>query len=110
METDLKGLQIDRAQRRTPEPSRWSTRWIIVGVSLFALLGIARLLYGYLTSATEVQTVRVQAQSSGAGSDPIALNATGYIVAHHEIEVASKVVGRVAWIGVEKGDHVERGQ
>ena len=29
---------------------------------------------------------------------------------HHKIEVASKVVGRVAWIGVEKGDKVRRGQ
>jgi HlyD family secretion protein len=40
----------------------------------------------------------------------VVLNATGYIVAHHEIEVASKVVGRVAWIGVEKGDPVKEGQ
>jgi HlyD family secretion protein len=31
-------------------------------------------------------------------------------VAAHRIEVASKVVGRVAWIGVEKGDKVKAGQ
>jgi HlyD family secretion protein len=29
------------------------------------------------------------------------LNATGYVVAAHKIEVASKVVERIAWIGVE---------
>ena len=38
------------------------------------------------------------------------LNATGYIVAAHKIEVAAKVVGKVNWIGVEKGDHVKEGQ
>jgi HlyD family secretion protein len=38
------------------------------------------------------------------------LTASGYIVAHHKINVNSKVTGRVAWIGVEKGDHVKEGQ
>ena len=38
------------------------------------------------------------------------LSATGYIVAHHKIEANSKVTGRVAWIGVEKGDKVKEGQ
>jgi RND family efflux transporter MFP subunit len=31
-------------------------------------------------------------------------------VAHHKINVNSKVTGRVAWIGVEKGDKVTEGQ
>jgi HlyD family secretion protein len=38
------------------------------------------------------------------------LNATGYIVAAHKIELASKVMGKVAWIGVEKGDRVKQGR
>jgi HlyD family secretion protein len=38
------------------------------------------------------------------------LSATGYIVAHHTINVNSKVTGRLAWIGVEKGDKVKQGQ
>ena len=38
------------------------------------------------------------------------LAATGYIVAHHTINVNSKVTGRLAWIGVEKGDKVKEGQ
>src|ERR1043166_1862741 len=43
-------------------------------------------------------------------SDPdVALNATGYIVAAHKIQVAAKVVGKVKWIGVEKGDRVREG-
>ena len=38
------------------------------------------------------------------------MSATGYIIAAHKIEVASKVNGRVAWIGVDKGDKVKAGQ
>ncbi len=38
------------------------------------------------------------------------LNATGYVVAAHKIQVASKVVGKVAWIGVDKGDRVREGE
>ena len=40
----------------------------------------------------------------------VVLNATGYIVAAHKIEVASKVVGKVTWIGVDKGDRVRENQ
>jgi HlyD family secretion protein len=53
--------------------------------------------------------VRVSsAQISGEGET--ILNATGYIVAAHKTELAAKVSGRVAWIGVEKGDRVKQGQ
>ena len=38
------------------------------------------------------------------------LSASGYVVAHHKIAVGAKVMGRVAWIGVEKGDRVQEGQ
>ena len=38
------------------------------------------------------------------------LSASGYVVAHHKIAVGAKVMGRVAWIGVEKGDLVQEGQ
>ena len=114
MEADLKSLKIDRGREGSSEPSKWAVRWIIGGVALFLLLGVSRVAYRALNSATEVDTLRLKAESSGAGGtagDPgVVLNATGYIVAHHEIEVASKVVGRVAWIGVEKGDRVTAGQ
>ena len=113
METDLKSLQIDRTEKRESKSSKWSTRWIIGGVAFFLLVGTARLAYNKLSAATEVETVRVQTASTGTGmaaGGGVVLNATGYIVAHHEIQVASKVVGRVQWIGVEKGDRVKAGQ
>jgi multidrug resistance efflux pump len=76
------------------------------------VLGIARFAYTRLNAATPVEIVRVKALESSSGSTPdaVVLNATGYIVAHHQIEVAAKVIGRVLWIGVEKGDMVKQGQ
>ncbi len=110
MDAELKSLQIDRNKKSAPEPSRWAVRWIIGGVLLFVLLGAARFGYDRLNATTEVAVVRVQAESSAAAGPGVILNATGYIVAAHRIEVASKVVGKVLWIGIEKGDKVKAGQ
>jgi HlyD family secretion protein len=82
-------------------------------VLVFLLLGAGRFAYNKLNAATEVEITRVRAASMGGpGEDgrQVILNATGYIIAAHKIEVAAKVVGKVAWIGVDKGDHVKQGQ
>jgi HlyD family secretion protein len=110
MPTDLHDLKIDRNRKRPPAASKWATRWIIAGVSLLVLLGLGRVVYNTLASTPTVETVRVSAPSTAGDAGGVVLNATGYIVAHHEIEVASKVVGKVDWIGVEKGDRVRKGQ
>jgi HlyD family secretion protein len=111
MDADLKSLQIERKHRDKGEQPKWATRWIVAGVALFLLLGLGRFLYSRINAATEVSVVRVSA-SGGPGDNgrTTILNATGYIVAAHKIEVASKVIGRVAWIGVDKGDKVKEGQ
>ncbi len=110
METELKSLRIDRTQRAA-SPGKWASRWIIGGICLFVVLGIARFGYSKLNAATEVDAVRVRTADPGSASAAdVILNATGYIVAHHKIEVAAKVIGRVEWIGVEKGDRVKQGQ
>jgi len=112
MDEELKSLKIDRG--RTTKKSSWTTKWIIAGVTLFVLLGAGRVVYKALNTPRELATQQVpapvepgSAASSAAGS---VLDATGYIVAAHKIEVASKVVGRVSWIGVNKGDRVKEGQ
>ncbi|MGA3024308.1 MAG: efflux RND transporter periplasmic adaptor subunit [Bryobacteraceae bacterium] len=112
MEPQLGNLKIDRSQKRSTEPSPWATRFIIAGIALFVLVGAGALTWNKLNAAaTEVEAVRVHAATSGAGSsDPVILNATGYIIAAHTIDVAAKVVGKVAWIGVDKGDRVQQGQ
>jgi HlyD family secretion protein len=110
MDAELNNLKIDRSQRRAPQPSRWATRFIVIGVAVFLLLGAWRLFSEKLNAATVVEVARVKTISAASAPEGVVLNATGYIVAAHKIEVAAKVIGRVKWIGVDKGDHVREGQ
>lgn len=110
---DLQSLRIDRTQRgegnTAGEPPAWARRYIVIGIALVALLSLSALAYRLLSAtAPEVEVVRATAESSDVGGT--VLSATGYIVAHHTINVNSKVTGRLAWIGVEKGDKVKEGQ
>ena len=108
---DLEGLRIDHSLREgSGEPPAWSRRVIIGGISVVVLLGIVALAYRVFAFSTpEVEVVRATAEGSNAAGSTV-LSASGYIVAHHKISVNSKVTGRVAWIGVEKGDKVKEGQ
>jgi HlyD family secretion protein len=110
MELELRNLKIDRTARREKQ-GRPVTSMIAIAV-LVAVAAIGALfLYKKFTAATPVQVVTVQSpvSVSSVGGQTI-LSATGYIIAAHKIEVASKVNGRVAWIGVDKGDKVKAGQ
>ncbi len=110
---DLQSLRIDRSQRGDSggEPPAWARRYIIGGVAFVVLLGVITLAYrAFSSEAPEVEVVRAAAQTSGTDAGGTVLSATGYIVAHHTINVNSKVTGRLAWIGVEKGDKVKEGQ
>ncbi|MDE0164056.1 MAG: efflux RND transporter periplasmic adaptor subunit [Bryobacterales bacterium] len=103
----LASLKIDRSQRGG-EPARWAKWWIIIGVVAFIALGIWR--FGFAEAGLiEVDTIRVIPQTAGSSGQQVVLNAAGYVIAHYKIEVASKVLGKVAWIGVEKGDAVSKG-
>jgi HlyD family secretion protein len=110
MDAELKNLQIDRTRRRSTEPSRWATRFIIAGILLFLLLGAWRLVSDRLNALPVVEIQRVKSISAASAPEGVVLNATGYIVAAHKIEVAAKVIGKVKFIGVEKGDRVTEGQ
>ena len=106
---DLQSLRIDRSARGEGEPPVWARRTILIGVGLLMLLGLLAMAYRLLShDAPEVEVVRASAPSSDAGG--VVLSASGYIVAHHKINLNSKVTGRVSWIGVEKGDKVKEGQ
>jgi HlyD family secretion protein len=112
MELELKNLKIDRTARREKESRSKSLFNLIAVAVLVALAAIgALILYQKLNAATVVQVVEVQSPMSvSAAGEQVILSATGYIIAAHKIEVASKVNGRVAWIGVDKGDKVKAGQ
>jgi len=107
---DLEGLRIDRSAAAADSGgSPWARSIIVGGIAVIVLLGIAALAYRYLGNTPEVDVVRATAEG-GDVSGSVILTATGYIIPHHKIEANSKVTGRVAWIGVEKGDKVKEGQ
>ncbi|MFZ0760812.1 MAG: efflux RND transporter periplasmic adaptor subunit [Candidatus Sulfotelmatobacter sp.] len=108
---DLQSLRIDRSDRGSAggEPPAWARRSIVIGIVIVAVLSVSALAYRmFARDVPEVEVVRAAAQNSDEGDTVLA--ATGYIVAHHTINVNSKVTGRLAWIGVEKGDKVKEGQ
>jgi HlyD family secretion protein len=110
---DLQSLRIDRSQRgdKGGEPPAWARRYILAGIAIVVVLGLFALAYRLFSSdAPEVEVVRASADTSGNDAGGTVLSATGYIVAHHTINLNSKVTGRLRWIGVEKGDKVKEGQ
>ena len=108
---ELQGLRIDRTGHGSSdgEPPAWARRYIVIGIAVVAVLSVSVLAWRFLSgNVPEVEVVRASAESSDVGGT--VLSATGYIVAHHTINVNSKVTGRLQWIGVEKGDKVKEGQ
>src|ERR1700686_3765473 len=70
---------------------------------------VALAVRGLASGTPEVEAAPATAEDPDIAGSTV-LSASGYIVAHHKISVNSKVTGRVAWIGVEKGDKVKEGQ
>jgi HlyD family secretion protein len=75
---------------------------VIAAITIFSIINLR-------SAAIPVQ---IEVAQVTTGSQPAAatLIASGYAVPHHQVEVGTKVMGKVEWIGVEKGDHVKTGQ
>ena len=108
MSAELSKLRIDKSQRGEAKESNGRGKWILLLVVVL-LIGGSIAGYAYLNrkQAVVVDVVRPRLEASG---DAAVLVSNGYVVAHHKIQVGSKVTGRVAWIGVEKGDTVKQDQ
>jgi HlyD family secretion protein len=109
VEHDLAKLRIDKSDRASRhERPVWP--WIAL---ILLLGGVATGGWQWRKSAAtaKVHTLRVRVpEGVVAEQNRVLLNATGYIVAAHKIELASKVSGRVEWIGVEMGDRIDPGE
>src|SRR6476660_10327180 len=106
LSSELNKLKIDKSKRTQPAPRRRTALVVIlIIIVIVALLGFASLRRP--TAAAPVEVVRPRVETS---SQSAVLMATGYVIAHHKIQVGSKIAGRVAWIGVEKGDRVRQNQ
>ena len=105
----LRSLKIDRAPTPSSANKNRSPKLLLLGIAV--LVALAAFAYLFLFSGTKtISAATVRVESAGATPGTSILSATGYVVAHHKIAVGAKVMGRVAWIGVEKGDLVQEGQ
>jgi len=105
---ELNKLRIDKTKRTdAPQPRSGVWRYVAI-VFIIAVVTVAALqFYEKANAAVSVDVIHPRVETS-AGS--AVLVATGYVTAHHKIQVGSKIMGRVAWIGVEKGDRVKKDQ
>lgn len=110
MHDDLQKLRIEKTHRaKRDERSVWP--WFVVILIVLLLGGGGIWQWRTASVAPVVKTIRVRVPDGNASAnDLVVLHATGYIMAAHKIELASKVVGRVAWVGVEMGDKIDQGQ
>ena len=105
LSNELHKLKIDKSKRHRRREGP-SPGWILFLAFVFA--GVVAGVY-FFRGSSEAVTVRTVRPRVESGESPV-LVATGYVVAHHKIDLSSKVIGRVEWIGVERGDRVRRGQ
>src|SRR5215471_9950865 len=105
----LRSLKIDRNPAPLPPVETRVPKKLLLLVSVI----LAALAFGYLyffSSPKSVSAGEVTVQTGAGSTADTVLTVSGYVVAHHKIAVGAKVMGRVAWIGVEKGDKVTQGQ
>ena len=106
----LRSLKIDRAPA-TPASVAVNRLPKMLLLALAALIALAAMGYFYFFAAPKsISAAEVKLESSSGSQGDSVLSVSGYVVAHHKTAVGAKVMGRVAWIGVEKGDKVQQGQ
>ncbi len=83
---------------------------IIVVMIVILLLAATGIFYkkGFLTPPVEVRVSKVI--NIYPSQTYTLLNASGYVVAQRKAAVASKITGRLVYLGVEEGNRVKKGQ
>ena len=103
---DLSKLKI---RRDHPSPAARSalkrTGWL-AGVAVIFLAVVFFALRG--GGSAEVTVALAQVAGAGSGSS-LGITANGYVVARTKASVSSKISGRLAYLGVEEGSVVKRG-
>ena len=104
---DLSKLKIDKSKAIARPKKRQRVVYAILAAILLVVLV---LLYARGVFTPSIQ-VRVAMVSQFYPSQAFTmLNASGYVVAQRKSALASKVTGRLIWLGVEEGSHIKKDQ
>jgi len=123
MERDLHKLKIDRSKKGSLRRSGTSWLLLIAVFFLGAVLANFGMSY-FVQSPVQAEPTAAEADTPSGEASPLSsrpertaadrnepiLQVSGYIVPHHRIEVGSKILGKVSWVGVEKSDRVVKDQ
>jgi HlyD family secretion protein len=104
---DLSALRIDRADESRPRRLLWAGV-ATACVAAVALLFLFARTKGVALRAPEVGTTHVALVTPTQAST--VLTASGYIVARAKAEISPKTVGRIAWLNIEEGQKVRKGE
>jgi len=86
-----------------------SPKLLLLGVA--AVVALLALAYVFVFSATKTISVApARVETGGASSGDSVVNSVRVCSGASQDSCRAKVMGRVAWIGVEKGDTVQQGQ
>src|SRR6185369_1863048 len=102
----LNRLTIDKARQIPAAARNWRRRRAIIVIVL--LLVAAAVVVFFRGRSIPIETTTVS-QVYPSQSFTL-LNASGYVVAQRKAAVASKITGRLEWLGVEEGSRVSAGQ
>ena len=104
---DLSRLTINREP-----PSRGVKRAFraTLAIAAGALLLVVVVLVAMRRSGAPVVRVATAALAGGGGSGGAGVIANGYVVARTQASVSAKLPGRLAYLGVSEGSHVDSGQ
>ncbi len=107
VDNDLSKLRIDK--ERISQRQGKKKRYLLLSVALL-LICLLVILYvkGVLRPALKVQVSAVQ--KIYPAQTFTLLNASGYVVAQRKAAVASKITGRLVFLGVEEGSRVKKGE
>jgi RND family efflux transporter MFP subunit len=104
---DLSALKIDRADEPRSRRLLWAAVATLCVAAVVVLFFFARG-KGVALRPPEIATTRVAVVTPTQAST--VLTASGYVVARSKAEISPKSVGRVAWLNLEEGQKVRKGE
>ena len=102
---DLSRLRIDRAA--TPAAGRRRPLRVLLALLPLLVAAVAVVVWRQGGGGVEVQVAAAELRGGGSGSSGITAN--GYVVARTKASVASKISGRLDYLGVTEGSVVTEG-
>lgn len=108
----LKTLHIS-PERKLPKRSRAAGFFLLLAgvvIGLAIALGLPKPEKPAAVSAAEAEATATPEAEEPARKGDVILTATGYVTPRRRIALSPQVMGQVVWVGIEKGQQVEKDQ